>query len=99
VQLRTGHGPVQVRVDDAKGKARLQDGPPPGPGGGDPVMRALRQIHAGDDTGPVWTAIIVATGLAPAILGVTGAVFWWRRRRPRAALRQGEAASQPAAAE
>jgi uncharacterized iron-regulated membrane protein len=85
VQLRTDHGPVQVRVDDHKGKAKLQDGPPPGPGGGDPVMRVLRQLHAGDDTGPVWTAIIVATGLAPALLGVTGAVFWALRNRRRAA--------------
>lgn len=76
VQLRTGHGPAQARVDDETGKAKLQDGPSPGPGGGDPVMRLLRRIHDGDDTGPLWTAIIVLTGLAPLILGVTGAVFW-----------------------
>jgi uncharacterized iron-regulated membrane protein len=92
VQLRTGHGPVQVRVDDRTRKARLQDiparGGPPGPGGGDPLMRALRQVHAGDDTGPVWTMIIAVTGLAPAILGVTGGVFWLLRRRPRPATAQ-----------
>jgi uncharacterized iron-regulated membrane protein len=84
VQLRTDHGAVQVRVDDRKGKAKLQDGPPPGPGGGDPVMRVVRQLHDGDDTGPVWTAIIVLTGLAPLILCVTGTVFWLlgRRRAP-----------------
>ena len=44
-------------------------------------MRVLRQLHAGNDTGPIWTTIIVLTGLAPTILGVTGAVFWVMRRR------------------
>jgi uncharacterized iron-regulated membrane protein len=81
VQLRGDKGPVQVRVDDRKGKAKLQGGPPPGPGGGDPLMRAFRQLHDGDGAGPVWTAIIVLTGLAPLILGVTGTVFWLLRRR------------------
>jgi uncharacterized iron-regulated membrane protein len=81
VQLRTGHRPVQVRVDDRAGTAKVQDGPPPGPGGGDPLMRAFRQLHDGGGAGPVWIAIIVLTGLSPAILGVTGTVFWLLRRR------------------
>jgi uncharacterized iron-regulated membrane protein len=42
VQLRGPAGPVQVRVDDASGEARLQDGPPPGPGGGDPATTPAR---------------------------------------------------------
>jgi uncharacterized iron-regulated membrane protein len=85
-QLRADHGPVQVRVDDRAGKARVQDGPPPGPGGGDPVMRAFRQLHDGDGTSPPWIAIIVLTGLSPAILGVTGTVFWLLGRRRRVAI-------------
>jgi uncharacterized iron-regulated membrane protein len=96
LQLRGDKGPVQVRVDDRKGKAKLQDGPPPGPGDGDPIMRAIRQLHSGNDTGPIWTAIIVITGLAPTLLGVTGAIFWFLRRK-RAPSRA--AATAPVAAE
>jgi uncharacterized iron-regulated membrane protein len=85
VQLSGAQGPTQVRVDDRSGVAKLQGGPPPGPGGGDPFMRLMRQTHDGGGTGPVWTTIIVVTGLAPALLGVTGAVFWAVRLRRRAA--------------
>jgi uncharacterized iron-regulated membrane protein len=81
VQLHAAHGPVQVRVDDATGRAEARPAPPPGPGGGDPLMRLLRQVHDGGDTGPLWRAIIAAAGAAPALLGVTGTVLWLKRRR------------------
>ncbi len=76
--------PVTIRVSDATGEAREGFG---GPGGGanrDPLSRAMRQIHDGDDTGPIWKLIVALTGLAPAILGVTGLIRWAtsRRRRP-----------------
>ncbi len=82
VQLRADGPPVQVRVDDASGKAKVQAAPPQGTGGGDPVLRLMRTLHDGDDTGPAWQAIIVASGLAPALLGVTGTILWLVRRRP-----------------
>ena len=71
---------MQARVDDATGRAEARPDPPQGRGGGDPVMRLMRQVHDGGDTGPVWRAIIAAAGLAPALLGVTGTVLWFKRR-------------------
>jgi uncharacterized iron-regulated membrane protein len=73
---------MQVRVDDRTGAAEARPAPPPGPGGGDPVMRLMRRVHDGDDMGALWRAIIAAAGLAPALLGVTGTVLWLKRRRP-----------------
>ena len=84
VQLRGDKGAVQVRVDDRTSEAEARPAPPPGPGGGDPLMRLMRQVHDGDAAGPLWRAIIAAAGLAPALLGLTGTVLWFmRRRRPR----------------
>jgi uncharacterized iron-regulated membrane protein len=82
VLLRNDQGGVQVRVDDRTGKAKASPAPPPGPGGGDPLMRLLRQVHDGGDTGPLWRGIIAFAGLAPALLGVTGIVLWLKRRQP-----------------
>lgn len=82
IQLRGGKGALQVRVDDRTGEAEARPAPPAGPGGGDPLMRLMRQVHDGDDAGPLWRAIIALTGLAPALLGVTGTVLWLQRRRP-----------------
>jgi uncharacterized iron-regulated membrane protein len=76
-------GPIQVRVDDASGKAslaRAQAG-----GGPDPLSRWMRRIHDGTDLG-AWRGAIFLAGLAPAILGVTGLVMWLRRRARRLAL-------------
>jgi len=84
VQLRGAQGALQVRVDDATGKAEAKPAPPQGRGGGDPLMRLMRQVHDGGDTGPLWQAIIAAAGLAPALLGVTGTVLWLTRRASRA---------------
>jgi uncharacterized iron-regulated membrane protein len=82
VLLRADGPPVQMRVDDASGKAKAQPAQPQGPGGGDPVMRLMRSLHDGGGTGAVWQAIIVLTGLAPALLGVTGTLLWLVRRKP-----------------
>ena len=84
VQLRSDAGAIQVRVDDRTGKAKASPAPPPGPGGGDPLMRLMREVHDGDDSGPLWRAVIALAGLAPALLGVTGTVLWLQRRRPAA---------------
>ncbi|HEY4029609.1 MAG TPA: PepSY-associated TM helix domain-containing protein [Caulobacteraceae bacterium] len=84
VQLRGEKGAMQVRVDDRTGATEARPAPPSGPGGGDPVMRLMRQVHDGDDTHPLWRAVIAAAGLAPALLGVTGTALWLKRRRPSA---------------
>jgi len=86
VQLKGEGGPVQVRVDDRLGKAKLQHGgPAQGPEGRDPLTRFMRNLHDGDDMGPVWRVIIVLAGLAPTLLGATGTVIWLAgRRRPAA---------------
>jgi uncharacterized iron-regulated membrane protein len=83
IQFRDGGGdPVNVRVDDASGKARVQEGPATdGPGGGDPIAGFMRRLHDGSGFGPVWRTIVALAGLAPTVLGVTGAVFWLTRRK------------------
>lgn len=82
IQLRGEQGAMQVRVDDATGKAEARPAPPPGPGGGDPVMRLMRQLHDGGGMHPLWQALIAVAGVAPALLGVTGIVLWLKRRQP-----------------
>ncbi len=77
-----GPAPVNVRVADADGKARVQDGAPTdGPGGGDPIAKAMRELHDGGHYGLAWQIVIALAGLAPTLLGVTGIVVWLSRRR------------------
>ena len=51
------------------------------PGG---AARLMRRIHDGQGMGLPWQAIIVAGGLLPAALAVTGIIMWWRAREWRA---------------
>lgn len=84
--------PMTVRVDDATGEVLQGRGPGGREGGGpqaDPLSRLMRQIHDGDDTGPIWKTVIFLAGLAPAVLGVSGTVMWLSRRRRRKLIRQG----------
>jgi uncharacterized iron-regulated membrane protein len=78
--------PIQVRVDDASGKAKLGRERAQG-AGPDPLSRWMRKIHDGTDLG-VWRAVIFLAGIAPAVLGVTGLVMWLRRRARRPALHE-----------
>jgi uncharacterized iron-regulated membrane protein len=82
--------PVQVRVDDASGQAKLGRERAQG-GGPDPLSRWMRRIHDGTDLG-VWRPVIFLAGIAPAVLGVTGLVMWLRRRARRLALQELQAA-------
>ena len=83
-QFGAGEQARIVRVDDAKGAVRPQhgkDGGGPGQGESrDPFARFMRGLHDGSALGMVWKVIIALAGLAPAILGVTGAVIWSSRR-------------------
>jgi uncharacterized iron-regulated membrane protein len=80
--------PIQVRVDDATGRARLGDAGRGGggEGGPDPLSRWMRRIHDGTDLGPIWRTIITAAGIAPLVLSLTGVVMWLRRRARRLAI-------------
>lgn len=84
VQPLAGGPPVSVRVDDASGRARVQAGEAAGPAGGDPVARLMRRVHEGSDLGLAWRVVITLAGLAPTVLGVSGALLWLTRRRVRA---------------
>lgn len=47
------------------------------------VYSALYSIHTGAALGLPTRLLAMMTGLAPALLAVTGAAVWWRRRRVR----------------
>lgn len=83
-----GGARLEVRVDPASGRARAQPAAAGGPGGpgADPVMRAMRRVHEGAGLGPAWRWIVTLTGLAPTVLGVSGAALWLVRGTRRARL-------------
>jgi uncharacterized iron-regulated membrane protein len=84
-----GRGPVNVKVDDASGKAALQTGgPADGPSGGDPIARVMRLLHEGEDYGLAWRVAVTFAGVAPMILGLSGVVMWFSRRRKSAPRRE-----------
>jgi uncharacterized iron-regulated membrane protein len=53
---------------------------------GDPISRWMRQTHEGEGYGDLWRWVAALTGLAPAILGVTGVILWWTKRQRRKAI-------------
>ena len=82
-----GGEPLEVKVDDGSGR-RL---PPEADDRttAERTARLMRVIHDGHDTNVVWQTLIFLGGLAPLVLGVTGAIMWLRTRawRGRAARR------------
>jgi uncharacterized iron-regulated membrane protein len=48
----------------------------------------MRTIHDAQDAPWLWQLLVFLTGVAPALLGVTGTVMWLRRRSRRAHLRR-----------
>jgi uncharacterized iron-regulated membrane protein len=82
VQFRHRDGsPVGAQVDDASGRATVEDGPQRDGPTGDPFMRLVRRIHEGAVWGPAWRIVVTLAGLAPTLLAVSGVAVWWRRRR------------------
>lgn len=81
-----GQGASPVSVDDRSSRARAARAD----AGGRPQRSALatwsRRIHDGADMGLVWQTIIVAGGLAPTVLSLSGLVMWLRRRARRRTL-------------
>jgi len=85
VQLRKGDGDaVTVMVNDRTGEASR----PGAPLAGDRAAQWIRWIHEGSHSGAVWRAIVFATGILPAVFGITGVMMWLRLRRNRKALRK-----------
>lgn len=71
-----------IRIDDNMGAFVAQPARQQGA-----VMRWMREVHEGaENTGPVWRAIVVLGGIAPAALGITGITTWLRSRRWRGAV-------------
>ncbi len=50
---------------------------------GDIVSKWLRALHTGAVFGLAYRVIIVVLGIAVAILSITGAVLWWKKRQSR----------------
>ena len=72
-----------MQVDDATGAVT----PAAPPLGGDVAFRWLHRLHGGTDLPLIWRLVLTLTGLAPALLGITGVSIWMSRlsRRRRAA--------------
>jgi uncharacterized iron-regulated membrane protein len=77
-ELQDGAQTFQLTFEDAPQAAVRRDG---GQGG---AALLVRRIHDGRDQPLWWRAILALTGLAPALLGLTGLTFWLQRRRSRA---------------
>ncbi len=81
-----GEGPgATVQVADEDGSIR-KGRSLAGPAQPDPLSRTMRKIHDAQDTPWIWQLLVFVTGVAPALLGVTGTVMWLRRRSRRAHL-------------
>ena len=90
-QIARGAGPpANVAVPDAaEAAAVLQSAARPA--GGDQLIRLNRQIHGGDDTPLLWKLIITLAGVAPALLGITGAIVWSKSQLRKVGLRRPDA--------
>ena len=81
--------PKTIQVVDATGAVKPSRGEGGGGSAPDPTSRLMRQVHDGNEMGPLWQTIIVLAGIAPAVLGLTGVVMWLRRRARRRAIQHG----------
>ncbi|WP_026606882.1 PepSY-associated TM helix domain-containing protein [Methylocapsa acidiphila] len=92
VQLSDAEDALRVvTVDDATSAVKVE----PPPTRGDGVAVWLRQIHEASHHGPIWRAIGVLCGLAPAIFLVTGVMMWLRRRSARRSAGRLRASGRP----
>lgn len=83
---------VTVMVDDHNGRAA----PTIVPQSGDSAASWIRWIHEGSHSGPVWSFIVLLTGIFPTIFAVTGIIMWLRKRAGKKALKTGAAQLRPA---
>lgn len=79
VQMDRAGTPLTVTIGDRDGRASTQ----PAPKSGDKAARWIRWIHEGSNSGPVWKALVFATGVLPTVFAITGTIMWLRRRAVR----------------
>lgn len=82
---RSGLGARYVYFDAANGRVRGQWAPGEG-SAGDKVLQAMFPLHSGLILGLAGRIAIAITGVAVALLSVTGVIIWEKKRRGRRAL-------------
>ena len=76
VELTRG---APIEIDDRTG-AVMEAKPERARSAPDEVSKLMRSIHDGGEMPLVWQVLVFLTGLAPALLGITGTIMWLRRR-------------------
>jgi uncharacterized iron-regulated membrane protein len=76
--------PATASVNPYTGEATITARPVrPQRGGG----LSIRGLHAGDGLGPVYRALVFASGFLPLLFVTTGFLMWWKKRRARQTVR------------
>lgn len=79
---RTGFGSPVIAVDDRTGRVMSVDMPGRGPAG-DRVLQLQFPWHSGEIAGLAGRIVIATTGVAVAMLAITGVMIWRRKRHAR----------------
>ena len=74
--------PVTVTFDPDRAERIFIDDPRHYPVS-DRVLNFAYALHFSLGVGGVWTFLVFLAGLLPAVLAVTGATIWWKKRRAR----------------
>ncbi len=82
-----GLGPVTYYLDGGDGRFVYADDPYHD-SAGRRFSRALYPLHSGEVAGPVGVGVVFLLGLATTEMCVTGFYVWWRKRRPRHAMKR-----------
>lgn len=89
-----GFGASSILVSGADGSILMVEEAGSGESG-DVVAGLMFPIHSGQVAGLPGRILICVTGLAVAILSITGAYVWWKKRAPRAARRRKSRTAAP----
>jgi uncharacterized iron-regulated membrane protein len=74
--------PITASVNPYTGEASTTARPArPQRGGG----LSIRGLHAGEGLGPVYRALVFASGFLPLLFVSTGFLMWWKKRQARRA--------------
>ncbi|MDR3526295.1 MAG: PepSY-associated TM helix domain-containing protein [Rhizomicrobium sp.] len=76
-------GPVSVAYVDPYQKRIVGWRNPPSAPVAERFTAWQRVLHAGEGWGPVWRALVCASGLLPLLFFVTGTVMWLKKRKGR----------------
>lgn len=92
----SGFGPSWYHIDDRDGRVLAAETWGSG-SAGDAVMRARLPLHGGRALGVAGRAVVAFSGLAVAILSVTGVMIWMRRSRGKRTQARRAAGRSPSA--